>query len=133
MPRIANPISTEVLLARNQLRAHLSVKGNSEMALSRKSGVPQYTISKFLTGRIKSLTPDVQKFLPYVVNGIDCGSAGVTCDPRILQALCNAWDGTESGISLLASTINALAPVILQTQVKGTQPAEVGRAATYQQ
>ena len=53
MPRIANPVSTEVLLARNQLRTYLSVKGNSEVGLSRLSGVAQYTISKFLTGRIK--------------------------------------------------------------------------------
>lgn len=123
MPRIANPVSTEVLLARNQLRTYLSVKGNSEVGLSRLSGVAQYTISKFLTGRIKSLTPDVQKFLVYAVNGIYGGGERVTSDPRILRALCNAWDGTEAGIGLLAITINALAPVIRQAQVKDAQAA----------
>ena len=123
MPRIANPVSTEVLLARNQLRTYLSVKGNSEVGLFRLSGVAQYTISKFLTGRIKSLTPDVQKFLVYAGNGIDGGGERVTSDPRILRALCNAWDGTEAGIGLLAITINALAPVIRQAQVKDAQAA----------
>lgn len=122
MPRIASPVSPEVLLARNQLRTYLSVKGNSEVGLARQSGVAQYTISKFLTGRIKSLTPDVQKFLVYAGNGID-GGERVTRDPRILRALCNAWDGTEAGIGLLAITINALAPVIRQAQVKDAQAA----------
>lgn len=122
MPRIASPVSPEVLLARNQLRTYLSVKGHSEVGLARQSGVAQYTISKFLTGRIKSLTPDVQKFLVYAGNGID-GGERVTRDPRILRALCNAWDGTEEGIGLLAITINALAPVIRQAQIKDVQAA----------
>lgn len=107
-----------MILARNQLRTYLSIKGNSEVGLSRLSGVAQYTISKFLTGRIKSLTPDVQKFLVYAVTGIGSCGGQVTNDPRILRALCNAWDGTEAGIDLLAITINALAPVIRQAQVK---------------
>lgn len=122
MPRIASPVSPEVLLARNRLRTYLSVKGHSEVGLARQSGVAQYTISKFLTGRIKSLTPDVQKFLVYAGNGID-GGERVTRDPRILRALCNAWDGTEEGIGLLAITINALAPVIRQAQIKDVQAA----------
>lgn len=93
------------------------------MGLSRLSGVGQYTISKFLTGKIKSLTPDVMKFLIYAIDGINESSPRVTDDPRILRALCNAWDGTEAGINLLASTINALAPVIRQVQVKDAHSA----------
>ena len=99
-------------MARNQLRAYLTHDKNTEITLSKKAGVPQYTISKFLTGRIKSLTPQVQKFLPYANIGIASGIEQVTADPRIQRALGNAWDGTEGGLKLLASTIDALAPVL---------------------
>lgn len=36
----------------------------------------------------------------------------LTSDPRIQRALGSAWDGTDQGVTLLASAINALAPVI---------------------
>jgi len=75
------------------------------------SGVPQYTISKFLTGRIKSLTPDVQKFLKFANIGIT-DIDRLTGDPRIQRALGSAWDGTEQGVTLIASAIYALAPVL---------------------
>lgn len=110
---------------RDQLRAYLSARGKTETELSRASGVAQYTVSRFLTGRIKSLTPEVRKFMTYASNGIEGNDDRVARDPRIVGALCNAWDGTDAGISLLAITINALAPVIRQAQVKGN-PA--GRA-----
>lgn len=93
------------------------------MGLSRVSGVAQYTISKFLTGRIKSLTPDVQKFMQYAFNGINASGTQMIGDARIVRALFNAWDGTEAGIAVLASTIHALGPVIRHLQVKTPVPA----------
>lgn len=112
MPRIATTPSAEVARARTLLAAYLAQPGNTEMSLSRASGVPQYTISKFLTGRIKSLTPDVQRFLGYAKIGIKLQIDQLTADPRIQRALGSAWDGTEQGTALLASAIDALAPVI---------------------
>lgn len=88
------------------------------MNLFRASGVPQYTISKFLHGRIKSLTPDVRKLLAYADIGIIQGIEVLSTDPRIRQALGNAWDGTEAGADLLARTIHALGPVIRTARAK---------------
>jgi hypothetical protein len=88
------------------------------MELSRQSGVGQYTISKFLTGRIKSLTPDVQRFLVLAENGITSNVKQLTSDPRIQRALGSAWDGTEQGATLIASTLEALAPVLRSSRVK---------------
>jgi len=96
----------------------MSASGKSEMDLSRASGVPQYTISKFLHGRIKSLTPDIQKLLAYADIGIPVGVDVLSTDPRIRQALGNAWDGTEGGTELLARTIHALGPVIRTARSK---------------
>jgi hypothetical protein len=112
MPRIATQPVAEVVQARTLLAAYLARPGNTEMRLSRASGVPQYTISKFLTGRIKSLTPQVKLALNYANIGIEIGIDQLTSDPRIQRALGSAWDGTDQGVTLLASAINALAPVI---------------------
>lgn len=112
MPRIATQASAEVINARTMLAAYLARPGNKETSLAKVSGVPQYTISKFLNGRIKTLTPEVKKFLPYANIGISSQVESLTSDPRIQQALGRAWDGTEQGVALIASAIDALAPVI---------------------
>jgi hypothetical protein len=118
MPRIATLPSIEVSQARALLAAYLAHTKSTEMSLSRATGVPQYTISKFLTGRIKSLTPQVMALINYANNGIYFGTNKLTTDPRIQRALGCAWDGTDQGITLLASAINALAPVIRGAQIK---------------
>ena len=118
MPRIATQESREVKDARTLLAAYLERDKHSESQLSKLSGVPQYTISKFLTGRIKSLTPDVRKFLVFANNGITQGANLLTDDPRIQRALGSAWDGTDQGVALIASAINALAPVLRDAQAK---------------
>ena len=112
MPRIATQPSAEVMQARTLLAAYLARPGNTEVSLSKASGVPQYTISKFLTGRIKSLTPHVQLALQHANIGITASISTLTGDPRIQRALGSAWDGTDQGVMLLASAIDALAPVI---------------------
>jgi hypothetical protein len=112
MPRFATQPIAEVVHARTLLASYLARSGNTEMGLSRASGVPQYTISKFLTGRIKSLTPQVKLALHYANIGMDSEISILTSDPRIQRALGSAWDGTDQGVTLLASAINALAPVI---------------------
>lgn len=118
MPRIAMEPSVEVAQGRTLLAAYLARPGNSGSDLARRSGVPQYTVSKFLTGRIKSMTPPVKRLLQFAEIGIDVGLSKLTSDPRIQRALGSAWDGTEQGVSLLASAINALAPVIRDARLK---------------
>ena len=118
MPRIATQPGVEVAQARTLLAAFLARPGNTETSLAKESGVPQYTISKFLTGRIKSLTPHVQIVLRYANIGITSSVQELTADPRIQRALGSAWDGTEQGVTLLASAIDALAPVIRNARPK---------------
>jgi hypothetical protein len=118
MPRFSIPADDKVSQARALLATYLAQPGRSEMDLSRQSGVRQYTISRFLTGRTKSLTPDVRKFLGYAENGIGMSIEKLTSDPRVQRALGSAWDGSEQGISLIADTIAALAPVLKGSRQK---------------
>lgn len=118
MPRIATPPPIEVISARAKLRAHMKRHNITQNALSLKSGVPQYTISKFLSGHIKSITPNVFKLIIYANNGINFNIEALCKEPLIVQALSNAWDGTDEGISLIASAINALAPIIKSASFK---------------
>lgn len=119
MPRFATRTpSADVVRARALLATYITRPGKSGMQLSRESGVPQYTISRFLTGRTKSLTPEIEKVLVYASNGISKCITALTADPRIQRALGSAWDGTEQGAALLASAIDALAPVIRSSRPK---------------
>lgn len=104
--------SIEVLAARSHLRRHIHALGISKSEYSRRSGVPQYTISKFLNGHIKTITPDVEQALIYANIGIAHDIAQLIQHPAIRQALGHAWDGTEQGAQSLALMIDAIAPVL---------------------
>ena len=104
--------STETIKARRALEVYLREPGRSQVALSRESGIPQPTISKFLAGRIKSLTPDVRVVMKFANIGIKARGTTLSADVRIQRALGEAWDGTEAGTQLLARAIEALGGVI---------------------
>lgn len=121
MPRIAINPNIKVLAARRQLRRHIHAIGITDSEYARRSGVPQYTISKFINGHIKTITPAVEQALRYANIGIAHDIAQLIQHPAIRQALARAWDGTEQGAQSLALMINALVPVLRSS------PEAVGR------
>ena len=112
MPRIATEQSTETIETRRALQAYLDSTGRTQVALAMESGIRQYTISKFLSGRIKSLTPDVREVIKVAGIGITEAGSRLCKDTRIQHALGAAWDGTDFGTELLARAIEALGPVL---------------------
>lgn len=112
------PPTIEAAHARTLLAAYLARAGKTESLLALECGVPQYTISKFLHGRIKSVTPGVRKLLDYANIGINANIENLTADPRVLRALASAWDGTDQGTALLADAIYSLAPFIRASRPK---------------
>ena len=112
MPRIATTQSIDVLTARSKLRQYLMQKDCSESELSRRCGVPQYTISRFLSGRTKTVTPTVSRMLSYANIGIGDSTSKLYSEPIIQAALSNAWDGTTEGVERIAVALNALAPLL---------------------
>ena len=112
MPNIANNLPIEVRVARASLRQHISKLNITESEYSRRSGVPQYTLSKFLNGHIKTLTPPVKKALNYAKIGITYDVSDLMQHPAILSALEHSWDGTEQGAQSLALMIESMAPLL---------------------
>ena len=121
MPRIATKPSVELLAAQSELRRHISGLRISVSEYSRRSGVPQYTLSKFLNGHIRTITPAVEMALIYANIGIVHDIAELTQNPAIRRALGHAWDGTEQGAQALALMIDAMAPVIRSAQISVPQ------------
>ncbi len=118
MPRTARPISDETIRVREALAKHIRSVGLTPNSFAPLCGVGQYTLSRFLSGVTKTITPAVQPALRYA--GIDPKSGienkGQPIDnPRLLQALERVWDGTPQMADLLAEIIEALGPALARS------------------
>lgn len=100
---------------RQLLQDYLNRKDITANRLSYLANVGQPTVSRFLTGRTKTITPAISKVLTYA--GIDRSSE----IPRITQCVDNSrlraalernWDGTAEGADKLAVLIDAIGPIL---------------------
>lgn len=78
--------------------------------------MPQYTLSKFLNGHIKTITPAIEGALNYANIGITRDIETLTQRPEIRRALGRAWDGTEQGALALALMIEAMTHIARSAQ-----------------
>lgn len=115
MPRIATPTKPQVVDARSRLKAYLKHEGLTVNAYAHRVDVPQPTLHRFLAGRTKSITPLISKALTYARIEPDSGITekyDVADHPKLRRALRVACDGRTESVELLASLIEALAPVL---------------------
>jgi hypothetical protein len=115
MPRIAKPHTDECQRMRRQLQEYLNSQNITANKLSQLAGVGQPTVSRFLGGRTKSVTPEVSKVLIYA--GIDRKRliSGIGENPgqsRLREALERNWDGTAEGADKLAVLIDTMGPML---------------------
>ena len=105
---------------RQLLQDYLNRKDITANRLSYLAKVGQPTVSRFLTGRTKTITPAISKVLTYA--GIDRSSEipRITpCDDnfRLRAALERNWDGTAEGADKLAVLIDAIGPILRSMQL----------------
>lgn len=115
MPRIAKPTTLEAVRAREALRLYLKRRQISVNALSQVVGVGQPTVSRFLSGRTKSVTAAIRPVLSYADIDFEEGiteMGGALDNPRVREALKRVWDGRPETAELLARLIEALGPVL---------------------
>ena len=115
MPRIAKPHTEESQRMRQHLQDYLNRKDITANRLSSLAKVGQPTVSRFLTGRTKTVTPSISKVLAYA--GINQSSSipriteGVD-NSRLRAALERNWDGTAESADKLAVLIDAIGPIL---------------------
>lgn len=124
MPRTAKPTTLEAVRAREALRLYLKRQSISVNALAQAAGVGQPTVSRFLSGRTKSVTAAIRPLLDYAnidsENGIT-EIGGVLDNPRVRGALERVWDGRPETADLLARLIEALGPVLKSAPLTATR------------
>jgi transcriptional regulator with XRE-family HTH domain len=115
MPRIAKPHTDESQLMRQLLREYLKREGITANRLSSAAQVGQPTVSRFLTGRTKTVTPAISTVLTYAgierLPSILRITVGVD-NPRLRAALERNWDGSAEGAEKLAVMIDAIGPML---------------------
>lgn len=124
MPRIAKPTTLETVRAREALRLYLKRQSISVNALSQAAGVGQPTVSRFLSGRTKSVTAAIRPLLDYANIDFENGITeigGVLDNPRVRGALERVWDGRPETADLLARLIEALGPVLKSAPLTATR------------
>jgi len=100
---------------RHLLQDYLNRKNITASRLSYMAKVGQPTVSRFFTGRTKTITPEISKVLSYA--GIE-RSSGIKrinqCvdNSRVRAALERNWDGTAEGADKLAVLIDAIGPML---------------------
>lgn len=109
---------------RQLLKDHLKRKDITANRLSHMAKVGQSTVSRFLTGRTKTITPAISKVLTYA--GIDRSSEILRITPcddnfRLRAALERNWDGTAEGADKLAVLIDAIGPILRSMRLGSTK------------
>ena len=115
MPRIAKPIADNVRRVRNEFADYLKREGLSGNKFASAAGVGQPVISRFLSGRTKTITPALGRALTYARIAIDEDNlriASTIDNQRLRAALEKHCDGSDELAEVFASLINAVGPVI---------------------
>lgn len=108
---------------RQELGAYMNRSGITANRLSSLSKVKQSTISRFLTGRTKTVTPAISKVLAYAGIGSPSTIPRITDgvdNSRLRAALERNWDGTAEGANKLAVLIDAVGPMLRSMRLGST-------------
>lgn len=108
---------------RQELQDYLNRKGITANKLSSLAKVGQPTVSRFLTGRTKTVTPAILKVLSYADIGLKAENLRITSgvyvdNSRLRAALERNWDGTNEGADKLAALIDAIGPMLRSMRLR---------------
>lgn len=115
MPRKPAPVDPKVVAARQRLQFYLDTNKLTQSSFAARCGIGQPTVSKFLDGQVKSLTPAVRRMLDFASIDWNTGMESVrgAADNVLLEAALNrVWDGTTAHARLLAGVIEAVGPLL---------------------
>lgn len=112
MPRIPFEPDPQVEQVRAALRDYVAAKRGRQTLIEKATGVRQYTISRFISGRTRKLSPEIRSVCDYVGIQTDTGIEDPGDSARLQAALSKVWDGRPETAELLAALIESLGPVL---------------------
>lgn len=100
---------------RQLLKEYLNRESLSVNKLSSLAEISQPTLSRFMTGRTKTVTPEISKVLTYACIDRELPIKRITLgvhNSSLRAALERNWDGTAEGAVKLAVLIDAMGPLL---------------------
>jgi transcriptional regulator with XRE-family HTH domain len=121
MPRSTFKPDLPTERARLELREYVQGARGRQIELEKATNVKQYTISRFLTGRTRKLSPEIRVVCNYAGIRIDTGIDPAGDNARVQAALAQLWNGEADSAELVAVLIESLGPVVRAIQQYGAK------------
>ncbi|HVZ17823.1 MAG TPA: hypothetical protein VG897_11940 [Terriglobales bacterium] len=112
MPRSALKTDPRVEHVRGLLREYLRTERGRQIRLERATGVKQYTISRFISGRTRKLSADIRLVCKYAEISTENGIEFHSDNARLQAALSKVWDGKPETAEVIAMLIEAMGPLV---------------------
>ena len=112
MPRLPLDPDPHVEAIRGALRDYVGAARGRQMQIEKATGVKQYTISRFISGRTRKLSPEIQSVCNYAGIGTNSGIEAHGDNGRLRTAISKVWDGAPETAELIAIVIESLVPAL---------------------
>jgi hypothetical protein len=125
MPRSPLRPDPHVERIRSALDDYVRAARGRQMQIERATGVKQFTVSRFISGRTRKLSAEIRRVCNYAGISVDPGIDIRSEDARLQAALARVWDGKAESAELIAVFIESLGPV-LQTMKRRRAKSKSG-------
>jgi hypothetical protein len=125
MPRSPLRPDPHVERIRSALDDYVGAVRGRQMQIERATGVKQFTVSRFISGRTRKLSAEIRRVCDYAGISVDPGIDIRSDDARLQMALSRVWDGRAESAELIAVFIESLGPV-LQTMMRQRAKSKLG-------
>jgi hypothetical protein len=109
-PLKSDPLVEQIRIA---LGDYIRAKRGRQISIQKATGVKQYTISRFISGRRRKLSPEIKAACKYAGINVDNGIEKGDDNTRLQAALSRVWDGQPESAELIAVLIESLGPILL--------------------
>jgi hypothetical protein len=112
MPRSPLKPDPHVERIRGALRDYVGAARGRQMQIEKATGIKQYTVSRFISGRTRKLSAEIKTICNYAGISMDNCIDIRSDNGRLQAALSSVWDGKAESAELIAILIESLGPVL---------------------
>lgn len=100
-------INAPAVIAR-ALASYFALQGLTQNAVAEASGLHQSQVCRILSGKFKRCSKNVLKLCKFAKINISQARANPQENPKLMEALSFAWDGTEDHAEAIARVLMAI-------------------------